>query len=194
MRRSALLRFRVRTVCGVGARADVLCELLAEWPAWTTAAELAQEGYSKRNVARILRDLEAAGLVRARPLGNRLAHRLHGVDHLSWLVGREPPRIPRWRTLFRILSLLIDLAAGLEGLGAASRRVAAHETRERLLPLCAELQLADPPVTVGDATAYERLLAWGANLAAGLAAGSSPALMRGDAGAAGRGERTRAVL
>ena len=42
--RPALLRLRMRGLCGVGARADVLCELLARQDGWVTAADLQHEG------------------------------------------------------------------------------------------------------------------------------------------------------
>lgn len=60
--RPALLRLRLRAIFGVGARADVLTELLLS--SNKSASELAKMGYSKRRVASTLDDLTRGGAAR----------------------------------------------------------------------------------------------------------------------------------
>lgn len=96
IRRPSLQRFRLRALSGVGARADILCELLARERAWVSAAQLARSGYTKRNVSRVLSELEAAGLVATRMEGNAFRFRLARGTPLLELAGGDGLAIPRW--------------------------------------------------------------------------------------------------
>lgn len=57
---------RLRCIFGLNARAEVLLALLTQWGeggSGTTAAALAEVGYSKRNIAVVLEELHLGGLV-----------------------------------------------------------------------------------------------------------------------------------
>lgn len=176
--RPALIRLRLRALSGVGTRADVLSELLATGQRWVTAADLAQEGYTKRNVARVLADLEMAGIVRSRARGNSLHFQLEAPHILGRLVHNQHPAVPRWTELLRVLAQLADLVARVHDRSPAVRRVEAHKLREAIEGVCAGLRLPPPPTTSGNPRAYEALLRWAAEQAAACAAGGSPALSR----------------
>ena len=97
LERPALLRFRLRALCGVGARADVLAELLGSGAVWrSAAAELARQGYTKRNVALLLAELEAAGVLHARRDGAAVLYRLAEPKPLLELMGAEGVSAPAW--------------------------------------------------------------------------------------------------
>ena len=74
--RPALVRLRLRALCGVGARADVLAELLAHQGRWLVASDIDHLGYAKRSIARILAELADAGLAKARAERNTIAYEL----------------------------------------------------------------------------------------------------------------------
>ncbi|MES2643417.1 MAG: hypothetical protein V4850_28295 [Myxococcota bacterium] len=173
--RPALVRLRARALCGVGSRADVLCDLLARPGAWSTAAMLAEAGHSKRNVARTLSELEAAGIVVRLPSGNALRFRLTNPAALATVLGGVPPASPQWLPVFELVTMLLDLAA-MEGTSSAVRRVQANTLHDAVAPLAQLLGLAAPPQTRGEPQAWELLARWGAGQVDALASGTSAAL------------------
>lgn len=172
--RPALLRLRLRALCGVGARADVLAELLGRRAVWTRASDLSDEGYSKRNVGRILAELHEAGLVEGRARGRTHLFRIPSSTALDSLVGVSGLRLPRWRLVLDLVAAVLDLAEQSER-SAATRRVEAHKLAERLRPLAQELGLPTPPQTQGDPQAWESVMGWAVDRATALAAGTSEA-------------------
>lgn len=176
--RPALLRFRLRALAGVGTRADVLCELLATGRGWVGASDLADEGYTKRNVARVLAELESAGIARSRAKGNRLRFQLEAPQVFGRLVHARTGAVPRWTLIFRVLTLLTDLVERVHSGTPAVLRVEAHKLRQKIGGLCAELLLPPPPKTSGNPEAYDCLLRWAAEQAVAIADGTSPSLSR----------------
>jgi len=177
--RAALLRLRLRALVGVGTRADVLCELIANGQGWVGAADLAAEGYTKRNVARVLAELDSAGIARSRAKGNSLRFQLEAPEVLGRLVHGQTAAVPRWTLVLRMLALLGDLVERVDRSSPGVRRVEAHKLREEIAGPAAELRLPPPPRTRGAPEAYDSLMGWAAEQAAAIADGSSPALSRG---------------
>jgi len=172
--RPSLLRLRMRALCGVGARADVLTTLLLGRPHWASAAELATAGYSKRTVARILTEFADAGIAARRADGNALRFRIVNAQALSSLVVDAGSIEPHWPRVFVALTELLELVR-LGATSDATRRVAAHAARESLAAACAHLDWVPPPMTRGVPSALDDLLGWGAETFGRLAAGSAVA-------------------
>lgn len=175
LERGALVRLRARALCGVGTRADILCDLLARPREWTTAARLAEGGHSKRNVARVLSDFEAARLVARQAYGNALGFRLAQPAAIEAVLGEMPTAHPEWVPLFHFTLLLLELT-GIEGLPGPVRRVETATRREALAPLAERLWIDSPPPTRGSPDAWQALLAWATAKLEELANGTSPAL------------------
>ena len=173
--RPPLLRLRLRALAGVGARADVLAELLGRADHWVRASDLQDEGYSKRNVARILSELTEAGLVEMRVQGKTHLIRLPRTTAIGELVGATDLAFPRWRPILAVVLTVIDLA-DLSDRPAATRRVEAHKAAERLRPAAREIELASPPSTRGNPDAWDEVLTWAADQTSALATGDSLAL------------------
>ena len=173
--RPALLRFRLRAVSGVGARADVLGELLWRTDRWTRASDLASLGYSKRAVAGILSELGEAGLALQRPVGNALTYQLAHAEVLATLVGGRDVAFADWWSITALMRALLALV-DLEHANLATRRIEAHRLGAVLSAGALELSLEPPPATRGQADAWERLVDWGTRVAQALEAGTSPAL------------------
>ena len=175
MNRPALLRMRLRALCGVGARSDVLCELIARGDGWFSAVDFEGEGYTKRNMARILADLSDAGYLARRPRRNVVRYKLITQDELHSLLSVQNLRFPKWTSLFHIVILVFELLDHQHA-SAAVRRVEAHKLREKLLPQCIELALPPPPLTKGEPKSWERVVEWAAEELERLSSGSSQAL------------------
>jgi len=174
LERPSLVRLRMRALSGVGARADVLTSLLLGRPRWSSAADLAAAGYSKRTVARILTELADAGVADRRADGNALRFRIADPQSLSTLVGDKGLTEPQWPRVFAALTEVLELVRIRERPDAV-RRVAAHAARESLAAVCAQLEWTPPPTTRGVPTAWDDVLAWAAGVVARLAAGPDPA-------------------
>ncbi len=184
--RPAGVRLRARALCGVGTRADVLCDLLARPAAWVTASQLAEGGHSKRNVARVLAELDDAGLVVRLATGNGLRFRLTQPGALNGLLGERPQASPDWMRTFELAITLLDVAA-LENAPVAVRRVEANALRAALQPLAERLSLSGLPKSRGVPTAWELLIEWGTAQIAALASGD-PMILSADVRTAARGE------
>lgn len=170
LKRPALLRFRVRALCGVGARSDILCDLLATPEAWWSAAELARLGYTKRNIAKVLSDLDGAGIVVRREDGNTLRFRLAGTSSLREMLNADDLAAPSWQP---ILALFLELLGLLDHATATAtvRRVEASTLRERLVQPCHLLDLEPPPPTRGVPDAWDEMLRWASRQTGLIAAG-----------------------
>jgi DNA-binding transcriptional ArsR family regulator len=176
--RPALLRFRLRALAGVGARADTLHYLLAAWPNPLSAADVAVAGYGKRNVSRLLAELAEARIVIGVRRGNRIEYHLRTPALLGRLVGAGGAREVQWLDLLGVLAQLIDLEASWEQRSQTARRVQAHKVRTGISTIAEAVGLDSPPETEGNPGAFSVLLEWGAAQARGLADGSSRALAR----------------
>ena len=99
--RPALLTLRLRGIFGVGTRADIISELLAG--SRNTAGELAQVGYTKRQVAKILDDLTRAKVVERRSANTPYRYALKDAKSLQKWIGSNPSTIPAWSDCFRVL-------------------------------------------------------------------------------------------
>lgn len=169
--RPSLLRFRLRALSGVGARADILCELLANERGWLSASRLAETGYTKRNVARVLTELDAGGIVTSRKEGNSLRYRLAHRGPLTELVHGHDLSETNWRTTLGIVLDLLDLL-NHEASPVTVRRVEANKLRDHLAESAQRVDLESPPPTRGVPDAWERILAWGSQQMREIAGGS----------------------
>jgi hypothetical protein len=157
--RPSLARLRLRAVAGVGARADVLAELLGRADSWTTASDLDYLGYSKRNVARVLSELAEAGVASQRADRNALVFQLLRAGLWIDVVHVGEVTWPRWDL---ILGLLVEALAlcDLHTKAAAVRRVEATKARGRMSPLAEALGVPQPPIVRGNTDAWSELTQW----------------------------------
>lgn len=159
LERPSLLQLRLRTLCGVGARADTLGFLLGRQGRPASAGEIAWLGYSKRTVSGILTELTAGGLVNRFKQGNRQLFDLARPAELEVLLQAEGLRWVDWRAALGLLGGIEDLAC-LEEKTSAVRRVRAVELREVLVPFADRLHQARPPRVAGEPHSYEQMLDW----------------------------------
>ena len=174
MARPSLLRLRARALCGLGARADALCDLLASPDTWVTADDLSDNGHTKRNMARVLAELTEAGLIQGRRDGNVRLFRCANPP-LAQSLGGLPVDMPRWTPIFKLVVLSTRLDR-MQDLPPAVRRVAANTLRDQLAELADGLSLDRPPETRGVPEAWERTRDWARTQLEQIADGSSPAI------------------
>ena len=160
LERPSLVRLRLRALSGVGARADVLAELLAGSEQWTRTVDLIDVGYSKRSVASVLSDLADAGVVERVSQGNAHRFRLRHPEALAEVVASAGLHDLNQVAVLRFTEELVELD-GLGELPPVVRRVEATKRRGPLLGIAAQLDLAAPPQVRGVEEAWEMLTTWG---------------------------------
>ncbi len=155
----SLLNLRLRSLFGVGARADVITALLG-WPSPAfTASDLVFVGYTKRNLSDTLDSLRAAGLLSSKRVGNRVLFSWCRFRELSALVAPLPSSIPRWPTMVRVLASFLALLASTEGKSERLSLVAAATALREIAPDLDVLGLTPSLVTLGD-TSWSEVAAW----------------------------------
>jgi hypothetical protein len=146
--RPALIRLRLRALAGVGARADVLAELLGHQRRWLIASDLQHLGYSKRNVARVLGELADAGFVNSRADKNAVGFKL-ATPLLGQLLESQRLAWPPWAALLAFVEEAQRLRDD-HGKSEVVRRVAAPKTAARFEVACAALDLKRPVASAAD--------------------------------------------
>ena len=173
LERASLLRLRLRALCGVGVRTDVLCELLSVDQRWTRASELTDLGYSKRAVALVLADLTQARFAEMRRVGNVNCYRLREPAAYGDIAGPLPSSYPRWRAILLLLLTALRLAE-LEEKPDTVRRVEAVKRREQLATFAVEAEWPAPPEVRGAPQAWELVVTWSADVFEQFATGGAP--------------------
>lgn len=174
--RAALVRFRLRGLSGLGARADVLAELLARTGRWTGPGDLPDIGYTRRAISDVLADLAETGLVNALSEGRAIRYRLAEPSALAQLVGPLPGHFPWWSAIFLLVELGLELDRSRER-PANIRRVLANITAERILErLAMALELNNFPKTKENIDYYDVVMDWISTRVQEIVLGRSPAL------------------
>ncbi len=99
---SALLNIRARSIFGTGARADLVTFFLVHLNIDFSIAEVAETGYSKRNLSEVLDDLHFGNLFDRFMQGNQQRYRLKKNSPLVEMLKPIPKYVP-WHLIFKIL-------------------------------------------------------------------------------------------
>jgi hypothetical protein len=160
LERPALARLRMRALAGTGARADVLCELLGSQRSWISATDLERLGYTRRSIARVLADLEAAHLTSEKPGKGAAAFRLRDPRELAILIAAKDLMWPDWAAVLTLAWRLVQLERSTQS-GSALAMVKARDAWDELRRLSLATGLREPPAATGDPSASMNLLRWG---------------------------------
>ncbi len=154
--RASLVRLRARSLFGPGARADVLCEMLARPRQDHSARRLTRVGYSKPAINTALGQLTSAGVLRWHESSGMRLYRLIDPEALTALLRAEElewldslwlvESLTAWRALTR-----------LRGAKDIVRKIEASRVSNRLATRFAERML---PEVDGQPEAWERLVSW----------------------------------
>jgi hypothetical protein len=139
--------FRLRSLLGVGARAEVVRILLTtKAPAMSLQAIAASSGFTKRNVQEAANALRAAGVVSSWTLGNEQRFEAPVDRWLNMLGLQVMPEHRDWPQLFRALRVLLRWLRepGNEGLSDYMR---ASEGRALVEKVVEDLRFAGIPLS-----------------------------------------------
>jgi len=154
LERRSLVWLRARAAMGPGARADLLCAMLAE-PDERRAADLDPVGYSRRAVDDVLSTWTSSGMVETIRVSGVRSYSLRRRN--AWLAVLDAQQL-RWMDVRTVMEFLVARVQ-LETVRDAKtivRQVEAGRVRERLAALPARRRRGLPQVD-GRPDAWERV-------------------------------------
>lgn len=102
----ALLALRMRSLFGVGTRADLATFFLTHPSKTYTAAEMTEIGYSKKTLADTLDTFVQSGLLTSILSRNQKQYSCAKKEQLTSIAGELPRITPDWRTILLIFTTL----------------------------------------------------------------------------------------
>jgi DNA-binding transcriptional ArsR family regulator len=172
--RPALIHLRLRSLFGVGARAEIIAALLARPGLDMSSADLARlNKYTKRNVADIMESLKIGGLVKATRTGNQVRYRLDRRQKLIDLIGSLPSAFPSWTPIFHLLHTILRVSSEFGSKKHEVAGVEAHQALNRMVPVLEQLDLAVPAQQPNAALYWKSFVTWSLQLTGSLASGKS---------------------
>jgi len=160
--RSPLVALRVRAVFGVGARADIICELLAKEGQWLRASEFVEVGYTKSTAITVLSDLARARVLSSTARSNATVYTLGAGTLLKDLLDAHDSTWINWGQVFGVITRLVRLEADGEKPDAVLR-VYADQARRDLESLVVALGWPALPKTTNVSEGYQAMMQWGAD-------------------------------
>ncbi len=154
----ALLPLRLRSLFGVGARADLISFFLIQEKNDFAISDTTRIGYSKRNLAEVLDGFAQSGILSAFPLRNQLRYQFTKRNQILNLSGKIPEHMPDWRT---ILEVVLSLRDSIERIETKSESTKMVEIRNLLIKLESPLRQLNlsPPSILADFEAYWKAFA-----------------------------------
>jgi hypothetical protein len=99
----ALLQLRLRSLFGVGARADIFTYLLTENKSDFTASDVTHIGYSKRIISELLDNLTLSGFLNSKMIRNQRKYELVKSNELKQMIGQVSKICPPWQSILQFL-------------------------------------------------------------------------------------------
>ncbi|HQZ33512.1 MAG TPA: hypothetical protein PK020_03755 [Ilumatobacteraceae bacterium] len=133
LERPSMAWVRLRSMFGLGARAEILRVFLSEPQSRLSVATLASAtGFLKRTVADECESLELAGMLSVRSIRNRFVYALAKRAELEVLLGALPEVLPDWSAMFAVARELVLFEELEERPLTATLPVHARQTLDRI--------------------------------------------------------------
>jgi hypothetical protein len=175
----ALLNIRARSMFGIGARADLVTFFLTHAKLDFAVSDVAEIGYSKRNLAEILEEFCLSGLFDKFLLRNQQRYRLIKNDQLARILGPIPEHAPSWRLILEILLPLRDCIKRTQNDSESTRVVAIRTLLTALQKNLQRLSLTPPPLQTNFQAYLSAFREWLLGIVHRLAQGEFPAGNKG---------------
>jgi hypothetical protein len=170
--RPSMLSLRLRSVLGVGARAEIIRILLAAPRVPQIASDLVCDaGFKKRNIADALDSLRLGGVLEGERTRNQIRYRLR--DPAAWrrLMGELPTVWPRWTRILPALASVVDGAERSASLPLRVRNVELNKLVRAIAPDVAAAHLPAPPTMEPAGSVADRFEDWARRIVEDLSAG-----------------------
>jgi hypothetical protein len=128
----ALLALRIRSLFGIGTRADLATFFLTHPSRTYTAADTTEIGYSKKTLADTLDSFVQSGLLTSTLSRNQKQYACAKKEQLASLAGELPRITPDWRTILLIFTTLRESISKYLKQSIASQAVSIANALEQL--------------------------------------------------------------
>lgn len=152
--RSALVLFRLRSLFGVGARADLMAFFLAQEERDFAISDTVEVGYSKRNLASMLEGFARAGVFKVTLVRNQQRYKFIKREEFIKILSPFPKYMPSWRYLFEVILKVRDCLRRTEKKTEDTRAIEMQNLLMDLEPLLPRLILSSPPSLPEDPQLY----------------------------------------
>ena len=169
----ALLALRLRSLFGVGARADLISFFLIQEKNDFAISDTTKIGYSKRNLAEVLEGFAQGGILSAFSVRNQWRYQIIKRNQILNLIGQLPEFLPDWR---HILEVVLSLRATIRQIEKKSESTKLVEIRNLLSNLetsLRKLNLTPPPLQADFEAYWNAFAEWILRFLESLARGSS---------------------
>lgn len=152
----SLLSLRLRSLLGIGIRADLLTFCLTRpLNSSFTAIDTVKIGYNKRSLAEVLESFVEAGILRSTFKGNRKEYILIKQHEIIALAGYLPKYAPNWSHILEVFLSLRSTIGNYENYSPSSKSVISKNALEKFAKRLEVLNLP-PPIALSDHESYMR--------------------------------------
>lgn len=109
-----LLLFRLRSLFGIGARADLIAFFLAQKKSDYAISDATEIGYTKRNLADVFEKFVQAGIFNLFLVRNQQRYCFLKRDEFIKILSPLPKFMPAWRSIFEVILKLRDCIRQIE--------------------------------------------------------------------------------
>lgn len=167
----ALLYVKLRSLFGVGARADVIAFCLMEKKSDFAVSDTVDIGYTKRNLADVLEGFARAGIFEVWTVRNQLRYAFAKRDQIANIMGPLPEFAPSWRHVFEVLLILRTCIQKTARQSESTKVVEVRNTLIALEETLHKLNLTVPPMQSDFHAYWNSFTEWILGIAQSLAEG-----------------------
>lgn len=149
----SLLYLRMRSLFGIGARADILTFFLTQEKITFTAADCTEVGYTKRNLADVMDGFVRSGIFGVTKVRNQRHYEFVKRDLIALMIGPLPKFAPSWRQILEVIIPLQTCINNIENKPESVKVVAIRNVLIDLKDKLDKLKLVPPPFQA-DFSAY----------------------------------------
>lgn len=142
----SMINFRLKSLFGVSAKADVLAFLLSDKRTDFVASDLMEIGYSKRRLAAILEDLALTGIFSEKKARNQLHYTFVRKNLFINLLGGLPLNKIHWDRILAVLLPLREFFQNMEDTPVSMRVIDLRNLLTSLSSHLLQIGLTPPPL------------------------------------------------
>ena len=159
---------------GTGARADLVTFFLTHANGDFSASDVAEIGYSKRNLAIILEEFSLSGLFDKYLQRNQQRYRLIKNDQLANVLGPIPVYTPSWQLIFEVILPLRECIGRTEKSSESTKVVEIRNLLFACQKKMQRLSLTPPPLHTNFQAYWNAFSEWLLDIVRKLAYGDFP--------------------
>jgi len=140
----AMLLLRLRSLFGVGARADLIAFFLSQNRGDFSISDTTEIGYTKRNLADVLESFVQAGIFDLFLSRNQQRYRFAKHDEFARILSPFPKFMPSWRQIFEVVLKLRECIRQIEKNSESTKIVEIRNTLKDIENQLIKLNLTPP--------------------------------------------------